>query len=426
MKKQNEKYLEVFEKVLTEINKFNKNKEIKEIKNFFDVPSKHNNDYEFYKEYQLIKDKNSKVEYFFPRNTNDLCFFNKKNPTYYCLNCDKKLNHLAGNSHSVSKGHIKQIQTTIDQKIYGFRDSFFYRIKDLFNNIEYEGEKLILKKSYNIEDAILYDFSKGSLSIFPGFCKSIIDCDGNLFKILDGVEAIDFEKLKYEIMYRTVTWKLLKTDQESIFISSLRSLYFDKPLFKEIYDNIILKSITEINNQIEIENFNELFNSIENKLSKFDDFYLKLKNKDLSLLNKFNFKMFEIEKTDYIGINYFNEKDSQENKYFFDTINKYSSKNINEFFTGILYFKDKCYGFFIYDQKDESFFTSLIKSQKAREKFIKKALIEINNTNTFINSKEKENTILTLLGFKQENWEKYLKLKLKFFKFKNYIKNLLF
>lgn len=410
----NQVYLNIFDDIINKINNFNNHQEIKEIKNFFDVPKYDNANYQFYKKYQLIIDKKTKNQYFFPRNTSDLCFFNSSNPTYYCLHCNSEFNNIAGNSHSVSNSHIQKLKTTKDKKIYGFRDSFFNNIKNLFNNIEIKNNKVKLKDNIKIEDSILYDLGTGSLSIFPGFCKSNLDCDGKLFLTLDNSSNnINLEELKYEIMYRTITWKLLKLEQETIYVDSIFKLYNDKPLFKEIYTQIIIESNSKIEGKSKNENFNEVINSIKNKSLIFEKLYLLLKNKNYKVLKNFEIHLFETENTDFIGINYYNKNDSVENEKFFEKINQYSKDEISEFFTGILYFKNKCYGFFINTRSNKRFFNNLILTKKARVNFIKTALIEINNSNTFINSNEIKDSIEIELGIKKYKWENDLNFKLK-------------
>lgn len=371
--------------LISEIEEFN------DIKKLFNLSEKNNRKSKFIveKDYPEIKNKYTRETYFLPRHTTDLESYNRKNKNYKCIECQKKD---ASNSHSVSNSHLRSMRNRNKNKqdtIYGFRESIISDLDKLLN-IPENWSIFGISNKFNLDDYNYYSLGTNHASTFPGFCDSSINgnkCDSECFKDLDGNKIKDFnagkyDNLSYQIIYRTIAWKTLKVEQEIIVYENLKKLYENEKTFQEIYDLLLINSLEKLNIQSDPKTFEYQIKTLKDNKKYYQKFLNKIKNKTEP--NKYIFKCQQIKTPEYIGINYYHKGDSPKNYVFFKELNSLLNSKIDDFFTGILYLDNNYYFFVICNLKDSLYFDKIIGNSVMTEHFMKKCLISVNNTNTFI------------------------------------------
>ena len=118
---------------------------------------------------------------------------------FYCngKNCIK--------SHSISENVLNEIASPKNY-LFKFNDKWFY-FKLAVSRVK--GRQHFINMDNN--ESILNDIPSSDASVFDGFCS---ECDANLFKSLDGGISKGKTRFKWELLYRTIAYKIRYLEEE--------------------------------------------------------------------------------------------------------------------------------------------------------------------------------------------------------------------
>lgn len=237
--------------------------------------------------------------------------------------------------------------------------------------------KMIIDGNEDVENYPFESVSPNNASIFSGFCGSdkgrpLPNHDQNLFQNIDGKNSLnDINKLIWEILYRTLSWKFFKFKSELGIDLTLEQYCTKYDYFADLWDEIV-SSIPAYNLSNGVIALKDNCNNILQYLT-----YVKtLENQDMSSL--YDFTIEEIDKPEFIGVNYFQLMLGENQKYI-----QLANSSIC---TGILNIDKKYYAFII---TDKNTLDKIIPKYNLM-KIIKELILYEDPSNTFISESSKD------------------------------------
>lgn len=256
-----------------------------------------------------------------------------------CIHCSQELTIP---SHSVSNNNL----TFFAQR----EKIFFLKNGNLFHNLNLL--TLINKTQQNVDKLRIFEkIAIKEASTYQGFCRVH---DNDLFMNIDGnipYEQMKKEKyysLKYEILYRTLAWKIAKKEEDLEMFIYLNNLYQKEPDFKQLWDDIFLTALSKLDRSSS-DYFTKQINTLHGNINNNKKFLTAIKT-SRSIANDYFLLIDNIARPHFFGINFIHG-DHPTVKIF---MNKSNIKV--PFFCGTLVNQKKYYSFILVSKYDKPYF----------------------------------------------------------------------